>query len=114
MTEGESTPALQFKPVGICGNPMEVEIYPATLREKEIPHRTEWDPDGRLVLMVPDEWRNAAVDALAQAAKLFFGESFKPADGRTPAPDGGCRAGGMRGAASALAVTHPGGGRRRR
>jgi hypothetical protein len=84
MTEGESTPAIQFKPVGICGNPMEIEIYPATLREKEIPHRTEWESDGRLILMVPDEWRNAAIDALTLAARLFFGESFKPADPDTP------------------------------
>ena len=54
---------------------MEAEIYPATLREREIPHRTEWKPGGKLSILVPEEWEADAREAIAKAAEVFFGES---------------------------------------
>jgi hypothetical protein len=54
---------------------MEAEIYPATLREKEIPHRTEWKPGGKLSILVPEEWEGEAREAITKASQLFFGAS---------------------------------------
>jgi hypothetical protein len=64
-----------FKTIVTCDNPMEAEIYPATLREQEIPHRTEWKPGGKLSILVPEEWEADAQEAIAKAAEVFFGES---------------------------------------
>jgi hypothetical protein len=64
-----------FKTIVTCENPMEAEIYPATLREREIPHRTEWKPGGKLSILVPEEWEAEAREAIAKAAEVFFGES---------------------------------------
>jgi len=64
-----------FKGVVICENPMEAEIYPATLREKEIPHRTEWKPGGKLSIMVPEEWEAEARESITKASRVFFGKS---------------------------------------
>jgi hypothetical protein len=63
-----------FVGIIICSNPMEIEIFPATLREQEIPHRTEWGKDGKLSILVPDEWETEARDAIERAAKVFFNE----------------------------------------
>jgi hypothetical protein len=65
-----------FKAVVTCKNPMEAEIYPATLREREIPHRTEWKPGGELSILVPEEWESDALDAIANASRVFFGEKI--------------------------------------
>jgi hypothetical protein len=64
-----------FKTIVTCENPMEAEIYPATLREQEIPHRTEWKPGGKLSILVPEEWEADAREAITKAAQVFFGES---------------------------------------
>lgn len=64
-----------FKAIVTCVNPMEAEIYPATLREQEIPHRTEWKPGGKLSILVPQEWEADAREAIAKASQVFFGES---------------------------------------
>lgn len=66
-----------FKSIVTCKNPMEAEIYPATLREREIPHRTEWKPGGQLAILVPEEWEADALDAVAKASQVFFGEAMK-------------------------------------
>jgi hypothetical protein len=66
-----------FKAIVTCKNPMEAEIYPATLREHEIPHRTEWNPGGQLAILVPEEWEADALDAVAKASQVFFGEAIK-------------------------------------
>ncbi len=68
---------LVFKAIVTCKNPMEAEIYPATLREHEIPHRTEWKPGGQLAILVPEEWEADALDAVAKASRVFFGETIK-------------------------------------
>jgi len=60
---------------------MEVEIFPAALRERDIPHRTEWGAGGTLTILVPEEWEAEAIEALANAAQVFFKEEFKPAQG---------------------------------
>jgi hypothetical protein len=80
-----------FKPVVTCKNPMEAEIYPATLREHEIPHRTEWKPGGRLSILVPEEWESDAVDAIAKASRVFFGEKMadRPAEADVQPEKGG-------------------------
>jgi hypothetical protein len=72
---------LDFKIITICKNPMEVEIYPAALREKDVPHRTEWGAGGTLTIMVPAEWEAEAIQALDHAARVFFKEEFQPAAG---------------------------------
>jgi len=72
---------LVFKRITTCSNPMEVEIFPATLRERDIPHRTEWGAGGTLTILVPEEWEAEAIEALDSAAKIFFKEEFKPAQG---------------------------------
>lgn len=64
-----------FKAIVTCVNPMEAEIYPATLREQEIPHRTEWKPGGKLSILVPREWEADAREAITKASQVFFGES---------------------------------------
>lgn len=64
-----------FRTIVTCENPMEAEIYPATLREQEIPHRTEWKPGGKLSILVPEEWEADAREAITKAAQVFFGES---------------------------------------
>jgi hypothetical protein len=64
-----------FKTIVTCENPMEAEIYPATLREQEIPHRTEWKPGGKLSILVPEEWEADAQEAITKATQVFFGES---------------------------------------
>ena len=66
-----------FKAIVTCKNPMEAEIYPATLREHEIPHRTEWKPGGKLAILVPEEWEADALDAVVKASRVFFGEPIK-------------------------------------
>ena len=71
---------LDFSPVGLCENPMESEIFPAALRDKEIPHRTRWDTDGNLILEVPREWREEAIRVLREAAKVFFAEEYRALD----------------------------------
>lgn len=76
----EGGEGLDFSPVGLCENPMESEIFPAALRDKEIPHRTRWDPDGNLLLEVPREWREEAIRVLKEAAKVFFVEEFRALD----------------------------------
>jgi len=63
-----------FKAIVTCTNPMEAEIYPATLREQEIPHRTEWKPGGKLSILVPEEWEAEAREAITKASQVFFGE----------------------------------------
>lgn len=80
-----------FKVVVTCKNPMEVEIYPATLREQEILHRTEWKPGGELSILVPEEWESEALDAIAKASRMFFGETIKDrsADGDVQSSEGG-------------------------
>jgi hypothetical protein len=76
-----------FKSIVTCTNPMEAEIYPATLREQEIPHRTEWQPGGKLSILVPEEWEPDARDAIAKASEVFFGESKKdPSTGKDVKP----------------------------
>ncbi len=65
----------EFITLVICKNPMEWEIYPAALREQDIPHRTERKKDGSLVLMVPSEWKTEAEQALDRASQVFFGEA---------------------------------------
>ena len=64
-----------FKTIVTCNNPMEAEIYPATLRERESPHRTEWKPGGKLCILVPEEWESEAHEAIEKASKVFFGEA---------------------------------------
>jgi hypothetical protein len=74
-----------FKTVVTCENPMEAEIYPATLREKEIPHRTEWKPGGKLSILVPEEWEAEAREAITKASQVFFGESVEKQEGQKSA-----------------------------
>ncbi len=80
-------PDFNFKSIVVCTNPMEIEIFPATLREQEIPHRTEWDKEGALSIMVPEEWEGEARAALDRAAKIFFNEGRKKQ--QAPAEDVG-------------------------
>jgi len=82
-------PDFNFKSIVVCTNPMEIEIFPATLREQEIPHRTEWDKEGALSIMVPEEWEGEARAALELAAKIFFNEGRnKQSDSSSPAGSG--------------------------
>lgn len=75
----------KFKSIVVCSNPMEIEIFPATLREQEIPHRTEWNAEGELSIQVPEEWEQEAREALDRAAKIFFNKgSSGPDDGLAP------------------------------
>jgi hypothetical protein len=67
--------ALTFEPIVTCENPMEAEIFPAALREAEIPHRTEWNKDGSLVILVASDWTEEAQTALDKAARIFFGQN---------------------------------------
>ena len=71
---------LNFKTVVVCRNPMEAEIYPASLREDEIPHRTEWNRDGTLTIMVPEDWLEDARSTLERASKVFFQKDFQSSD----------------------------------
>lgn len=75
---------LEFIRVALCSNPMECEIYPASLRERDIPHRTEWEPGGKLAIMVPREWQEDARESLENASRVFFGGQAAPA-GEHPA-----------------------------
>lgn len=75
MTKVDS-PGFEFVAVVTCVNPMEIEIYPATLREREIPHRTEWDASGNLRVMVPRQWFLESRAAVEAAARVFFGEKI--------------------------------------
>ncbi len=68
---------LRFIEVQICTNPMESEIYTAALRESDIPHRTEWTEDGKLVLMVAAGWQEQAAQSLDRASMVFFNEKRK-------------------------------------
>jgi hypothetical protein len=79
-----------FKAIVTCKNPMEAEIYPATLREGEIPHRTEWKLGGELTILVPEEWETDALDAVAKASQVFFGEALKdqPSGGEVQSQQG--------------------------
>jgi len=77
---------LVFVTAVVCTNPMEVEIYPATLREQEIPHRTEWAPNGELTILVPEQWETQAKTALEKAAQVFFQENLAGRPRETP-PD---------------------------
>jgi hypothetical protein len=86
MTESREN-GLVFKTAVVCRNPMEVEIYPATLREQEIPHRTEWAKSGELTILVPEEWESEAKTALEKAAQVFFQESLAGDADRKPAPE---------------------------
>ena len=76
---------LVFVKVLTCQSPMEAEIFPATLREHEIPHRTEWTPSGSLDIFVPSEWKSEAQEVLENAAKVFFSESIL-SPGQEPKP----------------------------
>jgi len=73
---GNGSNDLVFVTAVVCKNPMEVEIYPATLREQEIPHRTEWAPNGELTILVPEQWQEEARTALEKAAQVFFQENL--------------------------------------
>jgi hypothetical protein len=64
---------LAFTFLATCQNPMEAELFPAVLREKEIPHRAAREPDGRIRLEVPQEWLPEARASLQEAARIFFG-----------------------------------------
>lgn len=79
----EGGEGLAFSPIGLCENPMESEIFPAALRDKEVPHRTRWDPDGNLILEVPREWREEALRVLGEAARVFFAEEYRALDEAT-------------------------------
>jgi hypothetical protein len=79
----EKDPALEFLAVASCANPMETEIFPATLREKDIPHRTQWDSSGSLLILVPREWVGEAQAALAGASRVFFSEEPRTFEPRT-------------------------------
>ncbi|MBN2498695.1 MAG: hypothetical protein JXR96_29155 [Deltaproteobacteria bacterium] len=63
---------------------MRMEIYPATMREKEIPHRTERAAGGRMIISVPQEWAEDARRALAEAEQLFFGAMAKKREAPPP------------------------------
>ena len=73
MSDEQET--LTFEAIITCENPMEAEILPAALREAEIPHRTEWNKAGGLVILVASDWTEEAQTALDKAAKIFFGEN---------------------------------------
>lgn len=64
---------LEFSLLLECSNPMEAELVPATLREREIPHRTEWSPAGTLRIFVPTDWLEDAQEALEYSRRVFFG-----------------------------------------
>lgn len=74
----ETSPPLRFVSLVVCRNPMETEIYPASLRESEIPHRTEWSPGGELTILVAEDWLADAQQTLERAARVFFGQTQAP------------------------------------
>ncbi len=74
MNKTEDSKDARFIEVTICQNPMEVEIFPAVLREKEIPHRTKWLPEGELQILVYEEYQEAAELLLKETNKTFFGQ----------------------------------------
>jgi hypothetical protein len=78
MTKNASP--LQFEELAVCTNPMEAEIFPAALREAEIPHRTEWKQAGALTILVPQDWLAEARAVLARASQVFFGAANQPTD----------------------------------
>ena len=90
MSDNDQTEFV-FKAIVTCKNPMEAEIYPATLREREIPHRTEWKPGGKLSILVPQEWEAEAQEAIAKASQVFFGESVgdRPTGGDVQSKEAG-------------------------
>ncbi len=64
---------LDFVELAVCVDPMEAELFPAAIREKDIPHRTRRDDEGRLILEVASDWREEAEQALRRAKQVFFG-----------------------------------------
>ncbi len=68
-------PPLVFKPIASCRNPMEAEIFPAALREAEIPHRTEWSEGGELTILVASDWVEESREVLDRASEVFFGQT---------------------------------------
>jgi len=69
---------LQFEILTVCRNPMESELYTATLREHDIPHRARAQSDGSMVIAVPPEWLPEARQALERAEQIFFGNASGP------------------------------------
>jgi hypothetical protein len=69
---------LLFEVVAICHNTMESELLPATLRERDIPHRAVRGPQGEMILLVPKDWKAEAEEALQQASAIFFNETKSP------------------------------------
>lgn len=70
---------LVFVSLGDFLDPRKVERCSAALREREIPHRTEW----RQALMVPEGWAEEAREAVLQALTAAPGlpeESPRPTD----------------------------------
>jgi hypothetical protein len=55
---------------------MEAEIFPASLREHEIPHRTQWNQSGTLEILVLDEWTEDATSLLEETSRTFFKEEL--------------------------------------
>ncbi len=95
MSEPPADPPMSFEAIVTCDNPMEAEIFPAALREAEIPHRTVWEEGGSLTILVASEWREEARAALDRAARVFFGQTETPSsdvqagggeDARAPGP----------------------------
>jgi len=72
---GEPNEAMDFQVLGEWDSPMESEIYPAALREREIPHRTRRGAAGRLIIEVPADWLAEARQVVADAARVFFGDT---------------------------------------
>ncbi len=64
---------MDFQVLAAWESPMEMELFSATLREREIPHRAHREPDGRLLVEVPADCLAEAREALRQAQALFFG-----------------------------------------
>lgn len=74
---------LQFEILTVCRSPMESELYTATLRQRDIPHRARAQSDGSMVIAVPPEWLSVARLALERAERIFFSTTAaQPTDGR--------------------------------
>ena len=71
---------LEFVQLARCSNPMQAEIFPAALREADIPHRAHWDKSGDLLIMVARDWHQEALEVLQKSAKVFFNESFSESE----------------------------------
>jgi hypothetical protein len=77
---------MDFQVLGEWNNPMESELYPAALREREIPHRTRRGAEGQLIVEVPAEWLGDARETVERATRVFFGDP--PAQPRLPKEGG--------------------------